>query len=146
MNKFKLAKLMVKIRDDRDEIAFSNIFDFFAPKLKAYYLQNGVTSQISEELTQDVLSTVWLKSNKYDPSKSALSTWIYTIARNKKIDFLRKNSNIDINEEDIREFLYKDTQTNETEIRDQVEKINDELDTEQRKMIKMKDTRKFASG
>ncbi|MDC2979729.1 hypothetical protein OAY11_02865, partial [Pelagibacteraceae bacterium] len=96
---------MVKINDDRDEIAFSNLFDFFAPKLKAYFVQNGLSSDISEELTQDVMSAVWLKSHTYDASKSALPTWIYTIARNKKIDFMRKNSNTNVKEEDIREFL-----------------------------------------
>jgi DNA-directed RNA polymerase specialized sigma24 family protein len=96
MDKLQLVKLMVKINDDRDEIAFSNLFDFFAPKLKAYFVQNGLSSDISEELTQDVMSAVWLKSHTYDASKSALPTWIYTIARNKKIDFMRKNSNINI--------------------------------------------------
>ncbi len=140
MDKLQLVKLMVKINDNRDELAFSNLFDFFAPKLKAYFVQNGLSSGISEELTQDVMSTVWLKSDTYDNAKSALSTWIYTIARNKKIDFLRKNSNINMNEEDIREFLYENNQSDksgEMEIRDQIDKINEELDSEQRKIIKM---------
>ena len=53
------------------------------------------------------MSIVWSKSDSYDPSKSAVSTWIYTIARNKKIDFFRKNSKINIKDEDIREFLYE---------------------------------------
>ena len=140
MDKLQLVKLMVKINDDRDEIAFSNLFDFFAPKLKAYFVQNGLSSDISEELTQDVMSAVWLKSHTYDASKSALPTWIYTIARNKKVDFMRKNSNINMKEEDIREFLYENNLrdiSSDTEIRDQVNKINNELNLEQRKIIKM---------
>ena len=76
-------------------MAFSEIFDFFAPKVNAYFIQNGIKFESSEELTQEVLSTVWVKSNLYDPSKSALSTWIFTIARNKKIDFFRKITKID---------------------------------------------------
>ena len=108
MEKSNLNILMKQIQKDRDEMAFSQIFDFFAPKVNAYFIQNRIKFESSEELTQEVLSTVWLKSNQYDSSKSALSTWIFTIARNKKIDFLRKNSKIKFKEEDIREFLYLD--------------------------------------
>ena len=113
MDKSELSKIMVKIKDTRDEIAFSNLFDFLAPKLKSYFLQNGFSSEISEELLQEVMSIVWTKSDQYNPSKSAVSTWVYTIARNKKVDFWRKNSNISVKEEDIREFVYKDNYKDE---------------------------------
>ena len=62
MEKSEIYELIIKIRDNRDEIAFSKLFDFLAPKLKAYFLQNKVTSENAEELTQEVLSTIWLKS------------------------------------------------------------------------------------
>ena len=136
MDKNELSKLMIRVRDYRDELAFSDLFDFIAPKIKSYYIQNNVSSEIAEELTQEVLSTVWTKSDKYDPSKSAVSTWIYTIARNKKIDLLRKNKSFDIKEEDIREFLYENNQSDKIaqgEDRDQVDKINEKLDSNQRK-------------
>tara|TARA_B100001029_G_C15021129_1_gene430621 strand:- start:643 stop:1149 length:507 start_codon:yes stop_codon:yes gene_type:complete len=131
---------MLKISIERDEMAFSNLFDFIAPKINSYYLQNGLSTDNAEELTQEVLSTVWAKSYQYDSSKSAVSTWIYTIARNKKVDFLRKTSKFDFKEEDIREFLYEENRTdkiNENEAKDQVNKINKELDKDQRKIIKM---------
>ena len=140
MDKNELSKLMIRVRDYRDELAFSDLFDFIAPKIKSYYIQNNVSSEIAEELTQEVLSTVWTKSDKYDPSKSAVSTWIYTIARNKRIDLLRKNKSFDIKEEDIREFLYENNQSDKIaqgEDRDQVDKINKKLDPDQRKIIKM---------
>ena len=109
MEKSNLNDLMKRIQKDRDEMAFSQIFDFFASKVNAYFLQNRIRLESAEELTQEVLSTVWVKSHLYDPSKSALSTWIFTIARNKKIDFLRKNSKINFKEEDIREFYMNQT-------------------------------------
>ena len=140
MNKSELRDLMVKITVNRDEIAFSNLFDFLAPKIKAYYLQNGLISENAEELTQEVMSIIWSKSDKFNPSKSALTTWVYTIARNKKIDFLRKNSKIKYNDDDIREFLYEKNETDtieENEIEDQVSKINSQLDINQKKIIKM---------
>ena len=108
MEKAYLTNLMNRVQKDRDEMAFSEIFDFFAPKINAYFIQNKFKFESSEELTQEVLSTVWMKSDLYDSKKSALSTWIFTIARNKKVDFYRKNSKIDFREEDIRDFLYQD--------------------------------------
>ena len=140
MEKSNFNNLMKRIQKDRDEMAFSEIFDFFAPKVNAYFIQNGIRFESSEELTQEVLSTVWVKSNLYDSNKSALSTWIFTIARNKKIDFLRKNSKINFKEEDIREFLYQDREVNlieENEAKKQIERINNELDEQQKIMIKM---------
>ncbi len=140
MEKSNLNELMKQIQKDRDEMAFSQIFDFFAPKINAYFIQNKIKFESSEELTQEVLSTVWIKSNLYDSSKSALSTWIFTIARNKKIDFLRKNSKINFKEEDIREFLYQDREIDlieENEAKKQIQRINNELDEQQKIMIKM---------
>ena len=140
MDKIELKNLMVKITNDRDEMAFSDLFDFLAPKIKSYYLQNGLINDTAEELTQEVMSIIWSKSDKYDPSKSAVSTWVFTIARNKKVDFYRKNSRFDYNEEDIREFIYEENQNNkinESEINDQIKIINQELDSGQQKLIKM---------
>ena len=140
MEKSNLDNSMKRIQKDRDEMAFSEIFEFFAPKVNAYFIQNGIRFESSEELTQEVLSTVWVKSNLYDSNKSALSTWIFTIARNKKIDFFRKISKIDFKEEDIREFLYQDREINpieENESKKQIERINNELDEQQKIMIKM---------
>ncbi len=140
MNKSELTNIMIKITEDRDEMAFSDLFDFIAPKINTYFLQNGLSSDNAEELTQEVMSVIWTKSDRYDESKSAVSTWIYTIARNKKIDFYRKNQKIKINEDDIREFIYderhQDTLT-QNDIKDQVDKINEELDINQKKIIKM---------
>ncbi len=131
---------MKRIQRDRDEMAFSEIFDFFAPKINAYFIQNRIKIETSEELTQEVLSTIWIKSNLYDSKKSVLSTWVFTIARNKKIDFFRKNSKINFKEEDIREFLYQDREINlieENEAKKQIDRINKQLDEQQKIMIKM---------
>ena len=140
MEKSDLNNLIKRIQKNRDEMAFSEIFDFFAPKINAYFIQNRIKIESSEELTQEVLSTVWVKSNLYDSEKSALSTWIFTIARNKKVDFFRKNSRINFKEEDVREFLYQDREADlieENEAKKQIERINNELDEQQKIMIKM---------
>ena len=140
MDKSRLLELMVKVKNDRDQIAFSNLFDFLAPKLKAYFIQNGLSADNSEELTQEVMSIIWSKSDRYDSSKSAVTTWVYTIARNKKVDFFRKSAKINVNDDDIREFLYENgdqDKLSRKEAAEQVNRINKELNQDQRKMIKM---------
>ena len=140
MDKSRLLELMVKVKNDRDQIAFSNLFDFLAPKLKAYFIQNGLSADNSEELTQEVMSIIWSKSDRYDSSKSAVTTWVYTIARNKKVDFFRKSAKFNVNDDDIREFLYEngdEDKLSRKEAAEQVNRINKELNQDQRKMIKM---------
>ena len=79
MEKSNLNNLMKRIQEDRDEMAFSEIFDFFAPKVNAYFIQNRIKFESSEELTQEVLSTVWVKSTQYDSKKAALSTFGFVV-------------------------------------------------------------------
>ena len=137
MENAKIIDLVKKITEERNEIAFSEIFDFIAPKINAYYIKNNLSIEQAEELTQEVLSTIWLKADLFDPEKSKFITWSFTIARNKKIDFYRKNKKNDINEEDIRDFLYENNKTNDYEIESTIENITKELDENQKKLIKM---------
>ena len=137
MENTKIIELVKKIAEDRNEIAFSELFDFIAPKINAYYIKNNLGIEQAEELTQEVLSTIWLKADLFDPEKSKFITWLFTIARNKKIDFYRKNKKNDINEDDIRDFLYENNKTNDYEIESTIKKITQELDESQKKLIKM---------
>ena len=137
MEDSKVVDLVKKISEGRDQKAFSEIFDFLAPKINAYYIKNNLSFEQAEELTQEVLSTIWTKANLYNPKKSKFLTWSFTIARNKQIDFYRKNRKSDMNEEDIRDFLYENNDTNDHEIDFTINKIKQELDQNQRKLIKM---------
>ena len=137
MENEQIINLVKKIAEERNQEAFSKIFDFIAPKINAYYIKNNLSIEQSEELTQEVLSTIWLKAELFDPEKSKFITWSFTIARNKKIDFYRKNKKNDINEEDIRDFLYENNRTNDHEVGSTIKKITQELDESQKKLIKM---------
>ena len=136
MENVKIIDLVKKIAEERNEIAFSEIFDFIAPKINAYYIKNNLSIEQAEELTQEVLSTIWLKAEQFDPEKSKFITWSFTIARNKKIDFYRKNKK-NINEDDIRDFLYENNKSDDFEIESTIKKITQELDENQKKLIKM---------
>ena len=137
MENENMLELVKKVSKERDEIAFSQIFDFLAPKINSYFIKNSFSYQLSEELTQEVLSTIWTKASLYNPEKSKFTTWVFTIARNKKIDFYRKSKNSSINEDDLRDFMYEKNEVNDYDIQDTVEKINKEFDINQRKLIKM---------
>lgn len=81
---------MIRIRDQRDESAFVEVFRHFAPRVKAFLMRSGADGSLAEECVQEVMSTVWHKAAQFDPARASVSTWIFTIARNKKIDVLRR--------------------------------------------------------
>ena len=137
MENAKIIDLVKKVANERNEIAFSEIFDFIAPKINAYYIKNNLGTELAEELTQEVLSTIWFKAKQFDPEKSKFITWSFTIARNKKIDFYRKNKKSDVNEDDVRDFLYTNNKTDFNEIESTIKNITQELDENQKKLIKM---------
>jgi RNA polymerase sigma-70 factor (ECF subfamily) len=85
-----LIEFMTAVANYRDRQAFARLFDHFAPRLKAYMRQLGADPAIAEDLVQDVMLTVWRRAEQYDPSKAGVATWIFTIARNKRIDGLRR--------------------------------------------------------
>lgn len=78
------------IRDAQDQAAFAELFAHFAPRVKGFLMKSGADASLAEECTQEVMATLWRKAHMFDPSRASVSTWIFTIARNRKIDALRK--------------------------------------------------------
>ena len=77
----------------QDRAAFARLFKHFAPQIKAFGLSTIIpdrSGQFADELVQEVMITIWRKATSYDAGKSGAATWIFTIARNKRIDLLRK--------------------------------------------------------
>ena len=81
---------MVRIRDNKDRQAFAELFDHFAPRVKGFLMRSGADPSLAEECTQDVMAALWHKSHQFDPARASVATWIFTIARNRKIDILRR--------------------------------------------------------
>lgn len=78
------------VRDQKDRTAFAELFAYFAPRLKSFLMKSGTSPDMAEECAQEVMVTVWNKAHLFDPTKASVSTWIFTIARNKRIDMIRK--------------------------------------------------------
>ncbi|WP_092840757.1 sigma-70 family RNA polymerase sigma factor [Roseovarius lutimaris] len=81
---------IARIRDAQDEAAFARLFGHFAPRVKAFLMRSGADATLAEECAQEVMATLWQKAHMFDPSRASAATWIFTIARNRKIDALRK--------------------------------------------------------
>jgi RNA polymerase sigma-70 factor (ECF subfamily) len=73
-----------------DRAAFANLFEYFAPRVKAWMLRGGSDAAAAEELAQDTMLAVWQKAASFDASRAGASTWIFTIARNLRIDRVRR--------------------------------------------------------
>ncbi|QMU60113.1 MAG: sigma-70 family RNA polymerase sigma factor [Boseongicola sp.] len=84
------AALVRRIHLDQDKAAFAALFRHFVPRVKAFLMKSGAGEAMADECTQEVLATLWQKAHLFDPSRASVPTWVYTIARNKKIDALRK--------------------------------------------------------
>lgn len=84
------AGLLLRVRDHQDRAAFAALFRHFAPRVKAFLMKSGAGAALAEECAQDVMATLWQKAHLFDPSRAGVSTWVYTIARNRRIDALRR--------------------------------------------------------
>ena len=82
--------LMAAVAERRDRKAFAQLFALFGPRVKAYLIRQGADPATAEDLAQDVMLTVWHRAAQFDRSKAGVSTWVFTIARNRRIDTLRR--------------------------------------------------------
>ncbi len=83
--------LILRVRDHKDKDAFAAIFRHFAPRIKGFLMKSGASASLAEECAQDVMATLWQKSHLFDPTRASAATWVFTIARNRRIDALRKS-------------------------------------------------------
>jgi len=88
------------VSEARDRVAFGRIFAFYGPRVKAYLRRLGAEDAAAEDLTQEVMLSIWRRAHQFDRSRAALGTWVYTIARNKRIDALRRERRPDFDLED----------------------------------------------
>lgn len=83
-------QLLIAVGTTRDRAAFEAVFRHFAPRVKAYLLRLGAGPATAEDLAQEAMLSVWRKAALFDPAKASAATWIFTIARNLRIDAIRR--------------------------------------------------------
>ena len=86
----ELARLLVTVGQNRDIGAFEILFRYYAPKIRAFMAMKTKDRQAAEELMQETMTSVWTKAAQFDPTRGNVSAWIFTIARNIRIDAYRR--------------------------------------------------------
>jgi RNA polymerase sigma-70 factor (ECF subfamily) len=85
------ATWIVAVAAERSRADFIRLFERFAPRVKGYLIRLGAPAELAEELAQETLLSVWRKAAYFDPARAGASTWIFTIARNLRIDAIRRD-------------------------------------------------------
>ena len=86
-----LDALLTAVGAERDSEAFTVLFDHFVPRVQAQMIRLGLAPFAAADVTQDVMETIWRKAHLFDPRKAAATTWVFHIARNRRIDVKRRS-------------------------------------------------------
>ena len=128
---------MLVVSEQRDRDAFQALYIHFSPKIKSFYLSQGLTA-MAEELTHEVFIKVWQKAASYNPEKANVSTWIFTIVRNLRIDYLRRKRLIEVSDEDTTEPAEDNTLDLDIDLsrnKKKIQQVLSELTVEQRNVL-----------
>jgi RNA polymerase sigma-70 factor (ECF subfamily) len=98
MEQSVLAGLISRVAVNRDRDAFARLFDHFAPRLKSFMMRKGASPDAAEDLVQEAMIAVWTKCGLYAAEKGSVATWVFTIARNLRIDRLRRELAVPVSE------------------------------------------------
>jgi len=97
----ELNAALVRVAQVRDRAAFAVLFSHFAPRVKAYLLRLGAPPALAEDLAQEALLSLWRKAHLFDPAKASAATWLFTIARNLRIDAIRREKRPELDPDDF---------------------------------------------
>ena len=84
------TSLLLRISEHSDESAFNELYSHYAPRIKNYLMREGAEAATAEDVAQQAMASVWHKAQMFDPEKGAATAWIFRIARNLRIDRVRK--------------------------------------------------------
>lgn len=133
-------QLIESIALSKDKAAFATLFDAYAPRVKYFLIRGGATAESAEELAQEALLTVWRKAQSFSADRGTASAWIFTIARNLRIDETRRDKRAQlyamVNEFDDVDPDRPDELVSATEHAERVRSAMKELPEEQLEVVK----------
>jgi RNA polymerase sigma-70 factor (ECF subfamily) len=91
-NRQSWEELLILVAEIQSHDAFAQLYRHFAPRLKSYLMRGGASDSLAEDVAQEAMATAWRKAALFDPAKANVSTWLFTIARNLRIDRIRRES------------------------------------------------------
>jgi RNA polymerase sigma factor (sigma-70 family) len=113
--------LLTAVGTDRDGAAFTVLFDHFGPRVQAQMVRLGLAPFAAADVTQDVMETIWRKAHLFDRRKSPAATWVFHIARNRRIDVRRRSRELSAPAEDF--FAIPDTSAASDERLDAAQRV-----------------------
>lgn len=121
-------RLLQDVAENRNKESFVQLFEHFAPRVKSFLMKGGTAEDVADELAQETMLTVWNKAPSFNPAQAGASTWIFTIARNRKIDTLRKTGRFEVAPTDPDLIQSTDSPRGNTMRREEIESIAEALD------------------
>ncbi len=85
-----LAGCIEQVAAAQDKAAYAKLFEYFAPRLKAFFRRRGASDSAAEDLAQEAMLRVWRSAGQFDRSRATPATWVFAIARNLRADALRR--------------------------------------------------------
>lgn len=135
------SALLERIAQSRDRGALAALFGHFGPRIKSMMLRLGTSDALAEDLVQETFLSVWRKAHLYSPNRGAVSTWIFTIARNLRIDQVRRQSNRPYEDLETIELASDEpngsTQLEQNEVVARVSEAITRLSPEQREVVRL---------
>lgn len=95
-----MTALLLSVGQTRDVAAFETLFRAFGPRIRSYMLRLTRDPALAEELMQETMITVWRKAGQFSADRGSVATWIFTIARNLRIDSYRRSKRPEIDPDD----------------------------------------------
>lgn len=136
-----IAEKLAAVARTQDMDAFEALFRYFSPKIRAYMMKRSADRQLAEELMQETMITVWKKAALFDPARGSASSWIFTIARNVRIDAFRRTNRPEFDPNDPAfvpdEFQPADRLMEKEQSADLVRKAMKTLPPEQLELLKL---------
>lgn len=105
----RAVALVTQVAQAADRGAFATLFNHFAPRLRSYCARQGIAPDVASELVQETMLVLWRKAASFDPAKAQVSTWLFTIIRNKRIDRLRRENRPELTADDLAIFANDET-------------------------------------
>jgi RNA polymerase sigma-70 factor (ECF subfamily) len=96
----RMTALLARLAREPDRKAFAELYVFYAPRIRTYLRRLGADPAAAEDLAQEAMATVWHKAAIYDSTLASAGTWIFTIARNLRVDALRRERRPQIDPQD----------------------------------------------
>jgi RNA polymerase sigma-70 factor (ECF subfamily) len=140
-------QLIQAVATRQDRAAFIQLFEHFAPRIKTFMLRSGSREATAEEIAQETMLSVWRKAGTFVPGSAGAAAWIFTIARNLRIDAIRREqrespSKLDMEKDDaiesqIDERLTPESQVAAAQMEQRVRKAMAQLSSDQMRVIEL---------